>query len=189
VNAPRTRAPRHYIAVEAVSQAAPSHVFSLLRRADTWPSWSLFDTFRLERRGHEDLLGVGAVRLFGAWTVQTREEVTELIPDRKLSYVLLSGLPLRDYRAEVLLCLLETGGTMIHWSASFDARFGTGWFWRAFMRRILAKIAAQLASAAEARAAQGARANFAGWSTPPRAAARRLRDPRTRVETRRARPL
>jgi len=185
VNEPRTRNARHRIAVEAFSPAAPTHVFALLRRAETWPTWSLFETFTLERAGYDEPLGVGAIRVFSVWFTRTREEVVELVPDRKLAYVLLSGLPLRNYRAEVLLALLDTGGTMIHWSASFDARFGTGWFWRAFMRRILAKIAAQLAYAAEA---QAARANFAGWSTPPRATARRLRDPRTRAGTRHARP-
>ena len=187
MNEPRTRTGRHYIAVDAVSRAGPANVFSLLRRPDTWPTWSLFDTFRLERAGHDEPYGVGAIRVFSVWTTQSREEVTELIPDRKFGYVMLSGLPLRNYRAEVLLCLLDGGGTLIHWSASFDASFGTGWFWRAFMRRVLAKIAAQLASAAEARA-DAIRQEFPGWTIPPRAVARRLRDPRTQAATRRARP-
>jgi hypothetical protein len=32
---------------------------------------------------------------------RAREEIVELIPDRRLSYVLLSGYPFRDYRADV----------------------------------------------------------------------------------------
>ena len=75
--------------------------------------------------------------------------MTELIPDHKLSYVLLSGLPLRNYQAVVQLSSHESGVTLIDWTASFQCRYGTGWFWRIFMNHILSKVAVQLAAAAE----------------------------------------
>jgi hypothetical protein len=75
--------------------------------------------------------------------------VTELIPDQKLSYVLLSGLPLRNYQAVVHLSSRESGVTLVNWTASFQCKHGTGWFWRIFVNQILSKVAMQLAAAAE----------------------------------------
>jgi hypothetical protein len=40
-------------------------------------------------------------------------------------------------------------GTLINWTASFQCRYGAGWFWRLFMNRILSDLAKQLAVAAE----------------------------------------
>ena len=149
MNGTRARIVRHRIAAEATSSAPPAEVFALLRESDTWPAWSFFDACELEHAGRDEPFGVGAIRVFVTRATRAREQVTELIPDRKLSYVLLSGLPLHDYRGEVILCPLDTGGTLIHWAASFESRLGTGWFWRRFIRRTLATIAAQLAAAAE----------------------------------------
>jgi hypothetical protein len=124
-------------------------VFSLLKNNDTWPRWSLFNSSELERAGKDERLGVGAIRTFSTRVSKTREQVTELIPDHKLSYVLLSGLPLRNYQAVVQLSSHESGVTLIDWTASFQCRYGTGWFWRIFMNHILSKVAVQLAAAAE----------------------------------------
>jgi len=136
------------IAVSTESKARPQALFALLLDGATWPQWSMFDSFRLERPGKNDKLGVGAIRVFSKWTTQSREEIVEIIPGRKLSYVLLSGLPLRNYRADVVLTPRSDDGTAIDWTASFDCRAGTGWFWRLFMRWTLSTVAAQLAKAA-----------------------------------------
>jgi hypothetical protein len=79
----------------------------------------------------------------------------DLIPDRQLSYVLLSGLPFRNYRADVCLTSPVGEGTLINWTASFQCLYGTGWFWRLFMNRILSDLAKQLALAAEKNSAAG----------------------------------
>ena len=140
-----------YIKAGAVarSRATPAAVFSLLKNNDTWPRWSLFDASELERAGKDERLGVGAIRTFSTRVSKTREQVTELIPDQRLSYVLLSGLPLRNYQAVVQLSSPETGLTLVSWTASFQCSYGTGWFWRIFMNQTLAKLAMQLAAAAE----------------------------------------
>jgi hypothetical protein len=83
----------------------------------------------LEHAGNHEHYGVGAIRIFSAQTCKTREQVTELIPNQKLSYVLLSGLPLRDYRADVCLIPSDDGGTLVSWTASFQCAYGTGWLW------------------------------------------------------------
>jgi hypothetical protein len=147
-NKPRLRVEAH-----AVSAAPPAGVFALLRDGATWPSWSLFTGFSLERSAPgADPLGVGAIRVFSTSFSRACEEVVELIPERRLSYVLLSGLPMSNYRADVDLTPAPGGGTAIAWRAAFDAKIpGTGWFWRLFMARVLASVARQLAAAADAR--------------------------------------
>jgi hypothetical protein len=138
------------ILATAHSSADPAAVFALLKDGSTWPGWSMFDAFELERAGRDEAYGVGAIRVFITKISRAREEVVELVQDRRLSYVLLSGLPFRDYRADVDLVPAQDGGTTISWSAAFDAKhFGTGWFWRLFMARVLAKTAAALAAAAQ----------------------------------------
>jgi hypothetical protein len=146
-----------FIKVEgiATSRAAPAAVFSLLKNSETWPRWSMFRSAELEQPGQDESYGVGAIRVFSTSVTRAREQVVELIPDRQLSYVLLSGLPFRNYRADV--CLTSPGGegTLINWTASFQCRYGTGWFWRLFMNRILSNLAKQLALAAENNSAAG----------------------------------
>jgi Polyketide cyclase / dehydrase and lipid transport len=132
----------------ASSRANPAAVFALLKNCNTWPRWSMFDSAVLERAGDDEPHGVGAIRVFSTRVSRAREQVTELIPNQRLSYVLLSGLPLRNYRAAVSLTP-SGGGTLIDWTASFQCRHGTGWFWRIFMNHILSSLAMQLAAAAE----------------------------------------
>jgi uncharacterized protein YndB with AHSA1/START domain len=138
------------VEARAESRAAPGAVFALLKDGATWPRWSMFDAFVLERPGREERLGVGAIRVFSTRISRVREEVVEIVPDRRLSYVLLSGLPLVGYQADVELEPRADGGTGIWWRASFDVRWsGTGWFWRLVMRVVLARVAGALAVGAE----------------------------------------
>ncbi len=109
----------------------------------------MFSSFELEREGAGEPMGNGAIRVFSTAFTSSREEVTGLDPDRRLTYRLLSGLPLRNYSAEVELGSLEDGGTSIHWCAHFGPQpFGTRLFWRLFMSFVLSRIARDLAYAA-----------------------------------------
>ncbi len=83
-----------------------------------------------------------------------REEVVELRPDRRFSYVLLSGLPVRGYRADVDL-EPTTEGTLIRWRASFDPTIpGTGWLIRRRLAGITQRFVRGLAERAAALAGQ-----------------------------------
>jgi hypothetical protein len=138
------------VATRARSRADPTAVFGLLQDGSTWPDWAMFDSFEQERPGQPTPFGVGAIRVFITKVSRAREEVVEFVPDRRLSYILLSGFPLRDYRADVELQRTDTNGTVINWSASFYPKyFGTGWMWRLFISLVIASIARSLASAAE----------------------------------------
>jgi len=134
----------------ARSRADPHRVFALLKDGSTWPQWSMFKAFELERAGSPDPLGIGAVRVFVSSTRRAREEVVELVPDRQLSYILLSGMPFENYRADVVLEPDSTGGTHIRWTAHFEVSTPwTGWFWKLVMHRVLSSTASKLAQAAE----------------------------------------
>ena len=137
------------IAESARTRAAPSDVFALLKDGSTWPRWSMFSAFELERAGNTDPLGVGAIRVFVSPTRRAREEVVEMVDERQLSYVLRSGMPFRDYRADVRLRPRTAGGTDITWQARFDVQSpGSRWFWKLVMRWALGSTARRLAKAA-----------------------------------------
>jgi hypothetical protein len=87
------------------------------------------------------------VRVFTTPFAKAREEIVALVPNRRVSYRLLSGLPLRNYRADVDLEPLGDRAIMIVWQASFETKYpGTGWFWLWLLRRVIKRVAEDLAS-------------------------------------------
>jgi Polyketide cyclase / dehydrase and lipid transport len=120
----------HEIDKRATTSASPAAVYALLSDSATWPEWTPIDSFELEREGPAEPQGVGAIRVFRTGRYTMREEIAELIPDRRFSYTLLSGLPVRGYRADVDL-EPDGSGTAIRWHTSFDSTLpGIGWLIR-----------------------------------------------------------
>src|SRR3569833_4651731 len=116
---PRIMRPIEIVA-SACSSAERSSVFALLKDGSTWPRWSMFTAFELERAGEIDPLGVGAIRVFVSPSRRACEEVVEVVEGRQLSYVLRSGMPFRNYRADVRLKPRSSGVTEISWQARFE---------------------------------------------------------------------
>jgi uncharacterized protein YndB with AHSA1/START domain len=138
----------------ATSKAPPPAVFALLKDGAGWPEWTIFDGFELVRPGEGGPSAVGEIHVFSTALTRAREEIVELVPDRRLSYILLSGFPFKNYRADIDLSARQDGGTLISWRAFFDPKYpGTGWLCRLFTTLVLRKIASDLAAAAEKRAA------------------------------------
>jgi hypothetical protein len=136
------------IDVTARSQAGADAVYDLLRSGATWPTWSGLGSFEVERHDAEGGEGVGAIRVFRTWPFTTREEIVEAVPGRRLSYVLLSGMALDNYRADVDLTPVE-GGTLIRWHSTFTAkRPWMGGFYRWFLGGFIKACAVGLAEAA-----------------------------------------
>lgn len=143
---------RQHIDVTATSAAAPDAVFALLADGATWPAWSPIGSFELERPAPGGDEGVGAIRVFRTGRTTSREEIVELVPDQRLSYILLSGLAIHDYRANVDLSPAAGGGTTIRWQSSFAAKLpGTGRLYRFALGRFIGRCATGLAAAASAR--------------------------------------
>jgi uncharacterized protein YndB with AHSA1/START domain len=136
--------------VDARSAASPAEVYALLADGATWPRWTPFDAFELEREGEAGGESTGAIRVFTDGRIRNREEVTELIPDRLTSYRSLSGMPIRNHAASVRLAS-AAGGTIITWDERFEAtRPGTAWYLSRALRRFVQDCADGLAAHAGA---------------------------------------
>ncbi|GAA2802985.1 SRPBCC family protein [Crossiella cryophila] len=143
------------IDVRVRSTAAPAAVYALVRSGPSWPVWSPISSFELESEGEQGQESLGAIRVFRTkqpiGSVVSRERVVELVPDRRLGYTLLSGLPIRDYRATIDLAP-TAAGTEIHWYSSFRPRFpGTGWLYRLVLGAFIRRCALGLAEHANQR--------------------------------------
>jgi uncharacterized protein YndB with AHSA1/START domain len=134
------------IDVRAWSPASPAEVYALLRTGETWPAWSPIDAFELEREGGDGGESLGARRIFHTGRATSHEEIVELRPERRFSYALLSGLPLRSYRADVDLEPRD-GGTAIRWHSTFHPKWpGTGVMLRRALTRFIQRCADGLAA-------------------------------------------
>lgn len=137
----------------ARTSASAAAVFALLADGTTWPNWAPIDSFELERAGNPPPEGVGAIRVFKRGRVTGRDEIVEIVPGRRLGYVSISGLAIKDYRASVDVDDGgdDTGGTVIRWRASFFPKIpGTG----ALMQRGIRRFLQQCADGLAARAAR-----------------------------------
>jgi uncharacterized protein YndB with AHSA1/START domain len=133
--------------------ASAAAVFALLADGSTWPSWSPIDSFELAEPGDGSPEGLGAVRLFhtarGRRVSTSRERVVTVQPNEVFSYVLISGLPIRDYQAVITLSPTDTGGTSIHWRSTFRAKVpGTGRILQRELGTFIGQTAEGLAAAA-----------------------------------------
>lgn len=138
------------IDARATTTADPATVYALLRDGASWPTWSPLGSFELERPGDTEREGLGAIRVFRTKQLvgetRSRERIVELIPDRRLSYELVSGMPLRDYRADIDLELTESGAA-IRWHSTFYPKtVGTGWFYRGVLALFLGRCVRGLAA-------------------------------------------
>jgi uncharacterized protein YndB with AHSA1/START domain len=141
--------------VEATSAASPPAVYALLRDGATWPGWSPFDAFELERQGEAGGESEGAIRVFTTGRFKNREELVELVPDQLISYRSLSGTPIRNHLASVRLTA-AAGGTLITWDEQFEVtRPGTSWYLTRALRRFVQACADGLAARAADASDQG----------------------------------
>jgi uncharacterized protein YndB with AHSA1/START domain len=138
------------IDVTARSKASPDQVWALLADVRSWPRWAPFDEATVEEGE-----GAGELRRFRSGRRTTRERVTAFDAPRHLGYELVSGIPIRDYRADVTLT--PSGeGTEIRWRSSFRARFpGTGGVARRGLQRFIQQTAEGLAREAEVSSGGG----------------------------------
>ena len=137
------------IEVTGRAAAPPERVFALVEDAPGWKHWAGFPLAEYEREGTPPPHGVGAVRRFGNRFASSREEVVEHDPPHHLAYRLLSGVPVRSYRADVTLTP-DGDGTAIRWAAVFEPKLpGTGWLMGPFLRSFLRRFVRGLVRRAE----------------------------------------
>lgn len=121
------------IEVRARIEASPTAVYRLLDDSTTWPRWTPIESCELVRAAGAD--GLGEVRVFRTGRVRVREEIVEREADTRLAYVLLAGLAVRDYRAQIDLSSAD-GGCDVRWHTTFRAKVpGLGWVYRRALDR------------------------------------------------------
>ena len=134
----------------ARSQADRERVWRVVADAPAWARWGAWQKAALEREGDPPPGGVGAVKALTRRPVVSREEVTVFEPPARLGYRLLSGLPLRDYEATIVLTEAPSGGTDIVWRSQFEPKIPlTGGVFRRSLSRFIQDTAERLAREAE----------------------------------------
>ena len=139
---------KHKIDARARSKASRERVWDVLADVPRWSDWGPWTSTELAREGDPPPGGMGAVRALKRFPMTLREEIVVYEPPERMAYTLLSGLPLRDYRAEVTLSA-DGDGTEIHWRSEFDALPGVGELFRWQLQRAFEDITTRLARAAE----------------------------------------
>ena len=146
-----TRAPpklvrmqHHVVRVGGIVQAPIETTWAILADARSYSTWALMSVSRLEREGVPSPDGVGAIRNFGSGPMLSREEVVEFEPPHHLAYVLLAGLPISGYRADVRLTELGPNSCRISWVGEFDARPIVGAVMQRFLRFVLGDFVRRL---------------------------------------------
>ncbi len=138
------------ILADALTAAPPERVFALVAAGDRWQEWAglMVPRSRWQVPGDPEG-GVGAVRRLGIGPLISLERITEHQAPRRLSYVVDSPAPYRDYRSTVELTPTATGGTHIVWRSTFEPIVpGTGPLLRAFLGATVRGFARNLAKRA-----------------------------------------
>jgi uncharacterized protein YndB with AHSA1/START domain len=117
-------------------------VWEIISNHRAYPLWTTIRTARLEQEGRPHPDGVGVVRFLGVGPVGAREQVLDFDPPHHLAYTILSGPPVRGYRADMDLSPTSDGGTDLRWTGGFDsAPPGTARVCRAVLERALRSMA------------------------------------------------
>lgn len=140
-------APPLQVEAEGTAKANPDAVWALLEDANRYPSWGPWDAGGYERPGDDSPHGVGAVRWFRLGRTTTVERILAVEPGRRQAYSVVRGIPVRNYRAEVILTP-TADGTHVRWAATWDATL-LGRIVRRKLREIYPDIVARLIAAAE----------------------------------------
>ncbi|MHB1890652.1 MAG: SRPBCC family protein [Acidimicrobiales bacterium] len=144
------------VEAEGTTRAGPEVVWSLVANANTFPQWGPWKDggYRPASPGpsHE-----GSVQCFryGRRTTSV-EQILEIDELRRVAYTVVSGIPVKNYRAEVTLTPTSTGGTSIHWAASWDKTL-MGSLVRRKLVQLYPEIVAALVAAADQQAASSGR--------------------------------
>jgi uncharacterized protein YndB with AHSA1/START domain len=141
------------VAAEALAHASPEAIWVLVSDATTYPSWGPWEAGGYRSPGTDSPRGVGAVqwlrsskRTYGRRPTSV-ERILEVEEGRRLVYTVVSGIPVRNYRAEVTLTPAAEG-TQIRWAATWDPTLA-GRIVERTLRTVYPAVVAGLAAAAE----------------------------------------
>lgn len=144
------------VEAEQTARATPEEVWALVSDATGYPEWGPWSDACYQRPGDDSPHGPGAVywlrsarRAYLRYVTMV-EKVLEVEEGQRLTYTVISGIPVRDYRAEVTLTPAGDG-THIRWAAAWDTTLA-GRIVRRGLRNLFPQIVADLVTAAERHA-------------------------------------
>ena len=114
-----------HVEAEATAKAPPEAVWALVSDPTTYPSWGPWSDGRYDNTGEEFGSGVGAVRVlrsaqrYMGRSFSSVEKILVFEEGRHLAYVVIGGIPVRNYRADVTLTP-DADGTRVRWAATWD---------------------------------------------------------------------
>jgi len=115
-------------------------VWEVLTDHRAYANWGAAKTSALETEGAPDVNGVGAVRRLADGLLVIREKVLEFEPKRRFAYTIVSGPPVRDYRATVTLTA-DGDATNVRWAVAFRPKIPfTGLFLRPVVKRVIGTL-------------------------------------------------
>ncbi len=143
----QTRQARLHVEAEETARAGPETLWELLVDAGSYARWGPWSEASYETPG-DPVTRVGALRRLRLGRTVVIERIEEADPGARVVYTVVKGIPVRNYRAEVLLTP-GADGTRIRWSAAWDRTF-LGWVVHRRLRALYPGIVHRLSSAAEA---------------------------------------
>lgn len=145
---------RYQVSASGRAATPPEALWPLVGEAARWREWAGLTHASLERPGHPDPDGPGAVRRFRIGPGGSREQVLEWEPPHHLAYTLLSGLPVRRYRADVTIEPDGAGGSTVAWRSTFEPAVpGTGPLLRLLLAAMVGRFARRVCAHADRLAA------------------------------------
>ena len=97
------------VAAEQTTRATPEAIWALVSDASSYPQWGPWSAGGYQRPGDTSPRGPGAVQWLRSSHraylryATTIEKILEAEEGRRLTYTVLKGIPVRNYRAEVTL--------------------------------------------------------------------------------------
>jgi uncharacterized protein YndB with AHSA1/START domain len=136
------------VEAEGVTGAEPEVVWSLVADANSYPSWGPWNGggYQPPAQGPSRKGSVQWFR-YGRRTTSV-EEVLEADEPRRLVYTVVRGIPVRNYRAEVTLTPVASGGTSVRWTATWDRTF-MGRMVHSRLQQVYRQVMAALIEAAD----------------------------------------
>jgi uncharacterized protein YndB with AHSA1/START domain len=147
-----------HVEAEATAKAAQETVWALVSDATKYPSWGPWIDGHYQKAGEKAARGVGAVQVLRSAQrymgrhITTVERILEVEEGQRLVYLVIRGMPVRNYRGEVALTPAGDG-TRIRWTADWDNTMLGRMAWRG-LRTFFPEMMTGLVTAAERDAAQ-----------------------------------
>jgi hypothetical protein len=131
------------IRVRAHAAAPLAVTWSVLADQSGMAAWTPARTVMIEHQGDPPPAGVGTIRVAALVLLKVREQITAVDEPTRLTYRLLSVIPVRDYVGETLLTGTDTV-TDILWTVTLTPRWpGTTFAVRRFVRALAKGLARQ----------------------------------------------